>query len=322
MLIDPSRTHLFAISPDGRTVRTAVDSPYLHRIQRRHFILFNVLPFFGTLLALVLLYWHPIGAVEISLFVAMWLLTGLGVTVGFHRLFTHRVFKAHPAVRATLAVLGSMGGLGSVISWVAMHRRHHECADKPGDMHSPNLHGQDVKGRIRGFIHAHLTWMIKHEYPNVNFYTPDLLRDVTLVKISRHYNSWVVLGLLIPAVLGGVLLQSWIGVLYGFLWGGVVRMFTVTNAMWALNSFLHTMGSHPYRVKDKSGNSTILALLAWGEGWHHNHHAFPQSAWFGLSWYRFDPGYWLIRLLEFVGLAWEVQVPSADMIATKKIATA
>jgi stearoyl-CoA desaturase (Delta-9 desaturase) len=317
MQYSPELDHLFARSPEGRIVRKAVDSPYLHRIQLRHFLLYNLTPFAGTLLALGLLAYRPIGAVEIGLFLLMWLVTGLGVTVGFHRLFTHRSFKPHPTISTALAIMGSMGGLGSVISWVAMHRRHHECADKPGDMHSPNMHGSDIKGRVRGFIHAHLTWMIKHEYPNVNYYTPDLLRDRTMIWISRHYQAWVLLGLAIPTVLGGLILQSWYGALMGFLWGGAVRMFMVTNAMWALNSFLHTIGSRPYKVKDHSGNSTVLSVLAWGEGWHHNHHAFPQSAWFGLAWYRFDPGYWLIKSLEALGLATDVKVPSQEMIASK-----
>lgn len=317
MEYSPELDHLFAKSADGKIVRKAVDSPYLHRIQLRHFVLFNILPFVGTLAALALLAYRPLSAVEIFLFFAMWLITGLGVTVGFHRLFTHRSFKPRPAVSTALAIMGSMGGLGSVISWVAMHRRHHECADRPGDMHSPNMHGTNLKGRLRGFIHAHFTWMLRHEYPNVNYYTPDLLRDKTIVRVSRHYHMWVLLGLAIPALLGGVLTQSWYGALTGLLWGGAVRMLMVTNAMWALNSFLHTMGSRPYQVKDHSGNSTLLSVLAWGEGWHHNHHAFPQSAWFGLAWYRFDPGFWLIKTFEALGLATDVKVPSPEMIAAR-----
>ncbi len=314
----PELDHLFAKSPEGRIVRKAVDSPYLHRIQLRHFILFNVLPLIGTIAAVALMFYRPIGPVEIGLLLMMWLATGLGITVGFHRLFTHRSFKPHPVVRSALAIMGSMGGLGSVISWVAMHRRHHECADKAGDMHSPNLHGSSFKQRVKGFVHAHLTWMIKHEYPNVNYYTPDLMRDKHLLWVSRHYHAWVLLGLAIPTVLGGLLTQSLYGMLTGLLWGGAVRMFMVTNAMWALNSFLHTIGSRPYMVKDHSGNSTLLSILAWGEGWHHNHHAFPQSAWFGLAWYRIDPGFWLIKTLEAIGLATDVRVPSPQMIEMRR----
>lgn len=321
MLYDPDEMeHLFAKTREGKVIRTAVDSPYLHRIQKRHFILFNVLPFLGTLLALALLYRRPIGTVEIALFLTMWFLTGFGVTVGFHRMLTHRTFEAHPVVRATLVALGSMAGLGSPISWVAMHRRHHQCADKPGDMHSPNLHGTDFKGRVKGFIHAHLTWMIRHEYPNVNYYVPDLLRDKIVFRISRNYNFYILLGLAVPAAIGGILTESWMGAFLGFLWGGVVRMFAVTNAMWALNSFLHTVGSRPFKVKDRSTNSLLLAILAWGEGWHHNHHAFPRSAWFGLAWYRYDPGYWLIRSLAALGLAWNVEVPTPERIAKQSAA--
>lgn len=309
----------FTETSGHQPMRKAVSSPYLHRLQLRHFLLFNILPMIGTVLAIALTRWYPIGWLEISLFFMMWFTTGLGITVGFHRMLTHRSFKPSPWLRSALTIAGSMGGLGSAISWVAMHRRHHECADGPGDMHSPNLSGNDLKGRIRGFIHSHITWMIKHEYPNVNYYTPDLLRDKRIVKISRQYHSWVIIGLTIPTIIGGLVSQSWIGALNGLLWGGAVRMFAVTNAMWALNSFLHTMGSRPYKVRDFSGNSAILAILAWGEGWHHNHHAFPQSAYFGLAWYRYDLGYWLIKSFEYLGLATDIKLPSPELVASKTI---
>lgn len=310
----------YFVTPDGRKVRKAVDSPFVHRIQRRHFILFNVLPVLGTIVALALLPFHPPSAPVIVAFLVMWAICGLGITVGYHRLFTHRAFKAHPIVRQALAIAGSMAGLGSVISWCAIHRRHHECADREGDMHSPNLHGTDTRGRIRGFIHAHFTWMLKHEFPNVNHYVPDLMRDTALLKVSRRYHTWVVLGLVIPAVVCGLVTQSWWGVLNGFLWAGAVRMFVVANAMWCLNSLMHTIGRKSYATDDHSGNSTVLSLISWGEGWHNNHHAFPRSANFGLAWYRFDPGYWLIVALKWLGLASEVHVPPRERVLAKKAA--
>lgn len=303
--------------PNGEFRRLAVDSEYIHRIQFRHFILFDILPLLGTCAALALLFYYPIGYVEIGLFAVMWLLTGLGVTAGYHRLFAHRSYKTVPAVRVLLTILGSMSGRGSMISWAAMHRRHHEVSDKPGDMHSPNLHGKGLFNRLRGFMHAHYTWMLKHEYPNVAHYAPDLLRDKALVKASRHYHTWVILGLAIPTVLGGVLTQSWMGALTGFLWGGVLRMFVVEQSMSALNSFLHTIGSQPFRLDENSRNNAFLGLLVWGEGWHNNHHAFPNSASFGLAWHRIDLGYWFICLLKAMGLAWEIRVPNRDQIATR-----
>jgi stearoyl-CoA desaturase (delta-9 desaturase) len=300
---------------DKRIIR----SRHLHRLQRRHFILFDVLPFLGTLIALGLLFYRPIGALEISLFFGMWLLTGLGLTVGYHRLFTHRAFSTGTAVSSMLVIMGSMAGRGSMLSWVAMHRRHHELSDHDGDLHSPNLHGGTALERLRGFLHAHLTWMIEHDYPNVAHYVPDLMADRTLIAVNRHYYAWVLLGLLVPTAIGGLVASSLWGAMSGFLWGGIVRMFVVEQAMSAVNSVMHTIGSRPFATRDdNSRNLGVMAWLAWGEGWHNNHHAFPYSAAFGLRWFEFDPGFVFIRLLETLGLAWNVKVPSPEKIALRR----
>jgi stearoyl-CoA desaturase (Delta-9 desaturase) len=300
---------------DKRIIR----SRHLHRLQRRHFILFDVLPFLGTLIALGLLFYRPIGAFEISLFFGMWLLTGLGLTVGYHRLFTHRAFSTGTAVSSMLVIMGSMAGRGSMLSWVAMHRRHHELSDHDGDLHSPNLHGGTALERLRGFLHAHLTWMIEHDYPNVAHYVPDLMADRTLIAVNRHYYAWVLLGLLVPTAIGGLVASSLWGAMSGFLWGGIVRMFVVEQAMSAVNSVMHTIGSRPFATRDdNSRNLGVMAWLAWGEGWHNNHHAFPYSAAFGLRWFEFDPGFVFIRLLETLGLAWNVKVPSPEKIALRR----
>lgn len=307
--------------------RLAIETPYLNRMQLRHFILFNVLPCIGALAAFAFAFIHPITKLDLVLFFSMWLLTGFGVSIGYHRLFTHRSFETSTPVRVTLAILGSMAGLGPVISWSAMHRRHHQCADHDGDMHSPNMHGAGLMGRIRGLIHAHISWMIKHEYPNIVYYTPDLLEDRALVRTSRHYQTWVLLGLAIPAAIGGMVTHTLMGVLTGFLWGGLVRMFVVSQSISALNSVLHSAGAHPFVLHDNSRNSWLLALLIWGEGWHHNHHAFPRSASFGLAWYRVDFSYWAILLLKRLGLVWNVKVPTPKQLAhrrrfTKRVSSA
>lgn len=301
---------------DPRIIR----SRHLHRLQRRHFILFDVLPLVGTLVAIGLLFYRPIGALEISLFLAMWLVTGLGLTVGYHRLFTHSAFSTGTAVNVMLVIMGSMAGRGPMISWAAMHRRHHELSDHEGDLHSPNLHGDSFRGRLNGFLHAHFTWMIEHDYPNVAHYVPDLMAQRTLVLANSYYYVWVLLGLWIPTAIGWLVSGSLWGALTGFLWGGVVRMFVVEQAMSAINSLMHTVGARPYRTRgDNSRNLGIMAWLAWGEGWHNNHHAFPYSAAFGLHWFEFDPGYLFIRLLAATGLAWNVKVPSAERIAQRRL---
>lgn len=186
-------------------------------------------------------------------------------------------------------------------------------------MHSPNLHGKTVAGRLRGVVHAHLTWMIKHEYPNIWHYAPDLLEDRAIVRVSRRYLWWVVLGLALPAAIGGLVTGTLVGALTGFLWGGVVRMFVVAQSISALNSISHTIGTRPFRLRDNSRNNAVLGLLVWGEGWHHNHHAFPTSASFGLSWYRLDISYWVILLLKGLRLAWDVKVPARQQIVSRDV---
>jgi len=295
-------------------------SRHLHKLQRRHFIIFDVLPFLGTLLAIGLLFYRPIGALDIGLFFGMWLLTGLGLTVGYHRLFTHKAFATGTVTSCIFIIMGSMAGRGPMLSWVAMHRRHHELSDHEGDLHSPNLHGHSLLGRLRGFLHAHLTWMIEHDYPNVAHYVPDLMAERTLVIVNRYYYAWVALGLIIPAAIGGAVTASVWGAFSGLLWGGVVRMFVVEQSMSAINSVAHTFGTRRFVTRDdNSRNVGLMALLAWGEGWHNNHHAFPYSAAFGLRWFEIDPGFVLIRVLEKLGLAWDVKVPAPEKIANRLV---
>lgn len=305
--------------PDHR--KKTISNAYLHRLQRRHFLLFDILPIMGTAGALAFLAVHPIGITELVLLGSLWLLTGLGVTVGYHRLFTHRTFKAAPSVVVALAVLGSMAGQGGVISWAALHRRHHECSDQEGDPHSPNLSGGGLKGRLRGLAHSHFLWMHRHDYPNIVHYAPDLLKNRAVVRISRAYYWIVAGGLLLPALIGGLVYQSWTGALGGLLWGGLVRIFLLEHIVWAINSFLHSYGTRPYESREQSRNGGIFALLTLGEAWHNNHHAFPESASFGLDWYRADPGFWLIRLLSACGLAWDIGTPSQERREAKRVSS-
>ncbi|MGN2639745.1 acyl-CoA desaturase [Nocardia takedensis] len=300
--------------------RKTISSPYIHKLQRRHFLLFDVAPIIGTVVALGFLFVRPFGWLEFSLLFAFWLVTGLGVTVGYHRLFTHRTFKAKPWVTYALAIAGSMAGQGPVISWVALHRRHHEYSDREGDPHSPNLSGGGLKGALTGLVHSHFLWMRRHEYPNVVHYAPDLIKDRGLVKVARLYYWWVGLGLLIPTVVGGLVTLSWQGAVSGLLWGGFVRIFVLEHIVWAINSFLHMFGTKPYESRENSRNGGIFALATLGESWHNNHHAFPESPSFGLDWYRLDPGFWLIRILSVTGLAWDLKMPSEARMAAKRIA--
>ncbi len=302
-----------APAPAGTRGAKTFSSPGFHRMQRRHFLLFDVAPAVGTALALALIPWLPPRPVDAALFFVLWLVTGLGLTVGFHRYFSHRAFATSRPVALGLLVAGSMAGRGPMMSWVAMHRRHHECADREGDLHSPNLHGSAA----RGLLHAHLTWMVRHDYPNVMHYTPDLTKDRTIQRWNRRYHLWVALGLALPALIGGLASLSVAGAVTGFLWGGVVRLFVVEHTMSAINSLCHRFGDRPHEGRDNSRNNGWLGLLSWGESWHNNHHAAPNAAAFGRHWAEVDPGYWLIRGLAAAGLAWDVRLPVREVTAQR-----
>jgi stearoyl-CoA desaturase (Delta-9 desaturase) len=314
-------------SQPAESERTPLHKPrtitgkYIKSRQRHHFLLFNVAPLLGTLFTLALLWWIPIGVVEIGLLVGMWALSMVGMSVGLHRYFAHRAFKTSEPVRNTLAVLGCMAAQGPVLSWVAVHRRHHEYSDVAGDPHSPNpaLLAEGSRSTLRGLWHAHIGWLLKHEYPNPGYYAPDLVRDKALAKINRCYGIWVGLGLLVPAVVGGVLTASWLGALLGFLWGGPVRMFLVDNCILSINSFSHVYGSRSFETGDNSRNNAWVALPTFGESWQNNHHAFASSARIGLQWWQIDFGYCIVRALKAAGLIWDVQEPSSEIMQAKLI---
>jgi stearoyl-CoA desaturase (Delta-9 desaturase) len=235
-------------------------------------------------------------------------LSGLGVTVGYHRLFTHRSFKTTRPLRALLAVLGSMAVEGPLIEWVATHRKHHRFSDQPGDPHSPHLdHAPGWRGALRGLGHAHVGWMFRgKDMANPDRYATDLLADGDLRFISRTFPVWVAVGLALPFGLGVALTGSVVGGLTGLLWGGAVRIFLLHHATFSINSLCHCFGRRPFATADQSHNLAWLAPLAFGEAWHNNHHAFPTSARHGLGRRQLDPSAWLITGLERCHLAWDV----------------
>jgi stearoyl-CoA desaturase (delta-9 desaturase) len=235
-------------------------------------------------------------------------LTGLGITVGFHRLLTHRSFKTSAPLRALLAILGSAAIEGPVIEWVANHRKHHRFSDVPGDPHSPHVdHGSGWRGALGGLFHAHVGWILGgEELASEQRYAKDLLADPVVRLIDRTFVLWVLAGLAFPFGLGVALTGTLDGGLTGLLWGGGVRIFFLHHATFSINSLCHTFGRRRFTTGDQSRNLVWLALPTFGEAWHNNHHAFPTSARHGLRWWQLDPSAWLIAALERTGLAWDV----------------
>ena len=289
----------------------------MERLERRVAIVTVIVPFIALAAGVVLFWGKAVTALDLILCGGMYLITGLGLTVGFHRLFTHRSFKCASPVLAFFGIAGSMAAQGPILFWVACHRRHHQFSDEADDPHSPHHFGGGFAGVLRGWWHAHMGWMLMHKPENYRRMVGDLLRDRRVVTMNRHYLTWIALGLLIPTVLGGALSGTWWGAFTGLLWGGFVRMFFVHHCTWSVNSICHLFGRAPFATKDESRNNGICALLTFGEGWHNNHHAFPSSARHGLFWWQFDISYLTVRALKSCRLAWDVHVPSHEQLAAR-----
>jgi stearoyl-CoA desaturase (delta-9 desaturase) len=282
-----------------------------------------VFPFLGFV-TIVVWSWTVgwMGWLYLAMMIGGWILTGLGITVGFHRLLTHRSFETYRWVRACWMAMGALAVQGSPLVWCAVHRKHHELSDQEGDPHSPHLHGSGLWNRVKGFVHSHLGWLFAPHWLRTDQerYVPDLLKEPTLVSVDRLYYLWVPMSLAIPAVIGGLATLSWQGALLGFLWGGLARIFVVHHITWSINSICHIFGSRDFEAHDESRNNLICGLLGHGEGWHNNHHAFPTSARHGLKWWQFDLSWLVIRAMQIVGLAWDVRLPSRRALADKSLA--
>ena len=283
--------------------------PVLHETRDRIITgVVTVLPF----LALAAVCWQAWADLlhwsDVAVFVIMYIATGLGVTVGFHRYFTHRSFKTSRPMRAILAVLGSAAIEGPVISWVADHRKHHRFSDRQGDPHSPHVgHGGGWRGALTGLAHAHMGWLFIHtERGAKSRYAPDLLKDPIVRFADRNFLAWALAGLAMAFGLGWAIGGTLLAALTGLLWGGGVRMLVVHHVTYSINSLCHFFGRRRFTTDDHSRNLLWLAIPSFGESWHNNHHAFPTSAFHGLRRWEIDPSALVIRALEAVGLVWDV----------------
>jgi stearoyl-CoA desaturase (delta-9 desaturase) len=276
-------------------------------LEKRVNLLAVALPFAGTIAAIVLFWNSVVSATDLAILAVMYVLTGFGVTVGYHRMLTHRAFQAPKPVEYTFAVLGSMAVQGPLLHWVADHRKHHAHADHEGDPHSPHVgHGDGTMGVLRGLWHAHVGWLLSDQgQASARKYAPDVYEDRGLRVISRGFPQLVLASLLLPALAGYLLTGSIAGAATGLLWGGLVRIFFVHHVTWSVNSVCHFLGTRRFETDDQSTNVAWLSVLSFGESWHHNHHAFPRSAAHGLRrWeHALDPSALVIKSLEKLGLA-------------------
>ncbi len=280
-----------------------------------------VVPFVGVIAAIVLLWNRAVNVTDLAILVVCYLITAIGITVGFHRLLTHRAFATHSWLERTFAVMGSLSVQGSVMDWVADHRKHHAHTDVEGDPHSPHVgHGSGM----RGLWHAHTGWLLETQgQADWRKYARDLYDDPAMRTIGRGFPVLVFVSLAVPALAGYVLTGFTLaGAIGGLVWGGLVRIFLVHHVTWSVNSVCHFFGSRRFDIDDRSTNVAWLSLLSLGESWHHNHHAFPRSAMHGLRRWELDPSAWIIALLERIGLAWNViRIPPERQLAKAAPAT-
>jgi stearoyl-CoA desaturase (Delta-9 desaturase) len=273
------------------------------RLDRTLTGLITVLPFIGLGVAAWQLWNSWLHWYDIVAFLAVYIPTGLGVTVGFHRLFTHRSFKTGPITRGVLAALGSAAIEGPVIAWVADHRKHHAFSDEEGDPHSPHVD----HGGLRGLFHAHMGWLFVHDQRALKTrYAPDLIADPVVSFVNRTFLLWVFAGFVLPFTIGFILGGTLVAALSSLLWGGLIRIFCLHHVTYSINSLCHVFGRRDFETGDESRNLAWLAIPSFGESWHNNHHAFPTSSVHGLKWWQIDLSSMVIRTMEKLGLAWDV----------------
>jgi stearoyl-CoA desaturase (delta-9 desaturase) len=283
---------------------------------------FLLVPFAALLAAVPLVWGWGLTWIDLALAAAFYVFATLGVTVGYHRYFTHGAFKASRPLRVALAIAGSMAVQGSVIFWVASHRRHHAFADRDGDPHSPWLFGTSPAALLRGFWHAHMGWMFGREVTNADRFAPDLLADPDVRWVNRYFWLWITASLTLPALLGGLLSWSWWGVVTAFFWAGLVRIAFLHHVTWSVNSVCHLIGDRPFTSRDRAANFWPLALLSMGESWHNSHHADPTCARHGVLRGQVDVSARVIWAFERLGWATEVRWPRAERLAAKRVRSA
>jgi stearoyl-CoA desaturase (Delta-9 desaturase) len=303
---------------DGAMPRATLGADSKKSIEQITLGLFIGIPFVALLAAIPLAWGWGLSWLDLGLMVGMYFLGCHGITIGFHRYFTHGSFKAKRPLRIALAIAGSMAVEGPIVRWVADHRKHHRYSDAEGDPHSPWRFGETVPALLKGLLWAHMGWMFDEEQTPQHTYAPDLVKDPVIRKVSRQFWLWTMISLLLPPLVGGLVTMSWFGALTAFFWGSLVRVGLLHHVTWSINSICHAVGKRPFRSRDKSGNVWWLAVLSCGESWHNLHHADPTSARHGVLRGQVDSSARLIRWFERLGWVYDVRWPNADRIAARR----
>jgi stearoyl-CoA desaturase (delta-9 desaturase) len=280
--------------------------------------LFVLLPLVALVAVIPAVWGWGMTGTDAVLFGVFYVLTGLGITVGYHRYFTHGSFKAARPLRIALAVAGCMAVQGPVVQWVADHRRHHAFSDRDGDPHSPWRYGEDVRALTKGMWHAHMGWLFDRQMSNPQRYAPDLLKDSAVSRTSDLFGLWVLVGLALPTLIGGLVSGSWVGAWTAFFWAGLVRIALLHHVTWSINSICHTVGARPFQARDRSTNFWPLALLSFGESWHNLHHADPTCARHGVLRGQLDISARVIWVFEKLRWARDVKWPDPVRLAAKR----
>jgi stearoyl-CoA desaturase (delta-9 desaturase) len=289
------------------------EQPVVHASQKLITVAIVAGPLVALAIIIPLLWGHAVHLSDLVIGLALYLITGFGITVGFHRLFTHRAFGPNRTLKIALAIMGSMAVEGSLTSWVATHRRHHMYSDHPGDPHSPHRYGESGGALLRGLAFAHVGWLFVSDASLASRYAPDMLRDRDIQRIDRLFPLWASLSLAIPLGIGYALSGTLAGALTALLWAGLVRMACLHHVTWGVNSLCHTFGRRPEATKDRSSNLWVLALVSLGDSWHNIHHAHPSWARHGARRGMVDPSAWLIRRFEKLGWASSVRWPTSPV---------
>jgi len=305
-----------ATEPDRATLGGDLQS----RKEQLALAIFNAVPFLALVAAIPVAWGGWLSWTDVGIALVMYAITGHGVTIGYHRLFTHKSFKPQRWLKNVLAVCGSMAVQGPVVRWVADHRKHHKFSDRDGDPHSPWKYGNDIKALTKGLLHAHLMWLFDAEQTPQRKYAPDLMKDRDLVRISKTFPVWVLVSLVAPAIAGGLITWSWQGALTAFFWGSLVRVALLHHVTWSINSICHTIGDRPFVSRDKSANVWWLAIPSMGESWHNLHHADPTCARHGVLRGQLDTSARVIWALEKLGWVNDVRWPVRERIQGKLVA--